>query len=347
VITSRRSERPPVREARRPLVLRRWVLACVAAETIGMTAASAAAWTSRDLDSTLLVWVVVVTGGLVEGVALGTLQAVALRPWLGAAARRGWIVVTVLVAGVGWGAASAPSAAAADPTSTAEPPLALMLLAAAGLGLVMGLLLGAAQTLVLRHTLPEARRWTWVSAAAWTLTMPVIFLGATRPDASWSLPALLLTGALTGALAGTTYGVSTALLLPGLEGGRPQDRLVLHLLASPLREVLPRSIVGLGVTGRRTGLVHRFPVQAARNHDRLVVLPGHHERKTWWRNLDDRPDVELLRGGMWCTARASVVRPGDHRWPAARAIYTAALPHVRVPDDALLVELDLRLTRRV
>lgn len=342
MITSRPSEHLPLSGTRRPLVLRHWVLACVAAETIGMTAASAAAWTSRDLDSTLLVWAVVVAGGLVEGVALGGLQAHALRPWLGARSRRAWFVVTVLVAGVGWGAASAPSAAAGDSATGTEPPLALILLAAAGLGLAMGALLGVAQSLVLRRELPRAWRWAWVSALAWTLTMPVIFLGATRPDASWSLPALLLTGALTGALAGATYGAATALLLPCLEGGRPTDRLVLHLLTSPLRPVLPGTVVALGVTGRRTGVVHRFPVQAATNHDRLVVLPGHHERKTWWRNLDDRPDVELLRDGVWCRAQARVVRPEDRGWLADRYVYAAGLPHVSVPSDAPLVEVDLR-----
>lgn len=339
---SPQSERISVPETCSPLVLRRWVLACVAAETIGMTAASAAAWTSRDLGSTVLVWAVVVAGGLVEGVALGVLQARALRPWLGERSRRSWVVVTVLVAGLGWGAASAPSAAAGDSATGTEPALWLMLVAAAGLGLGMGLLLGLAQSLVLRRELPRAWRWTWVSALAWTLTMPVIFLGATRPEASWPLPALLLTGVVTGALAGATYGVATAVLLPSLEGGRPVNQLVLHLLGSPLRHVLPPHVVGLAVTGRRTGAVHRFPVQASGNPERLVVVPGHHERKTWWRNLDERPQVELLRDGVWCTARARVVRPGDHSWLADRYVYAAEMPNVDVPRDAVLVEVDLR-----
>lgn len=342
---SPQSERVSVREPRNPLVLRRWVMACVTAETIGMTAAAAAAWTARDLDSTLLVWAFVVTGGLVEGVALGAFQAHALRPWLGERSRRAWLTVTVLVAGLGWGVASAPSATAGE--SRTEPALWLVLLAAAALGLVMGLLLGLAQALVLRRELPRAGRWTWVSALAWTLTMPVIFLGATLPEASWSLPAVLLTGAATGALAGATYGVATALLLPSLEGGRPVNQLVMHLLVSPLRHVLPPHVVGLGVTGRRSGAVHRFPVQASGNPDRLVVLPGHHERKTWWRNLEDRPEVELLRDGVWCTARARVVRPGDHSWLADRYVYAAEMPNVEVPHDAVLVELDLRPAHRV
>lgn len=344
MITSRQAT-PSATATLRPLALRHWVLACVAAETIGLTVASAAAWTSRDLDSTLLVWAVVVAGGVVEGIALGGLQAVALAPWLGARSRRAWFVVTVLVAGVGWGVASAPSAAG-DSAGGTEPRLTVILLAAAGLGLVMGALLGVAQALVLRRELPRAWRWTWVSALAWTLTMPVIFLGATRPQASWSLPALLLTGVVTGALAGATYGGSTALLLPSLEGGRPVNQLVLHLLGSSLGPVLPGNLVGLGVTGRRSGVVHRFPVQAAAGHDRLVVLPGRHERKTWWRNLDEQPEIELLRGGVWCTVRARVVRPEDRGWLADRYDYAAARPNVTVPKDSPLVEVDLRLLRR-
>jgi len=206
---------------------------------------------------------------------------------------------------------------------------------------VMGTLLGLAQALVLRRELPRAWRWTGTSALAWTMTMPVIFFGATRPDASWTLPALLVTGLVTGALAGLTYGAVTALLLPSLEGGRPQDRLVLHLLGSPLRRALPASIVGLAVTGRRSGAVYRFPVQASATHDRLVVLPGHPERKTWWRNLDDQPEVELLRGGEWCPARARIVRPGDPSWLATRYRYSATLPSVSVPADAPLVVVEL------
>lgn len=339
MITFPASAHAPV-TGRRPLVLRHWVLACILAETIGMTAAAAAAWSSRDIGTAVLVWGVVLMGGLVEGVALGALQAHALRPWLDGRGRHAWFLVTVLVAGLGWGIAAA--SAAGEPGTGTEPTLGVVLLAAAGLGLVMGLLLGAAQSLVLRRQVPRPWRWTWVSAVAWTLTMPVIFLGATRPDASWSLPALLLTGAVTGALAGAAYGGVSALLLPGLEGGRPFDRLVLHLLVSPLRVALPGHLVALGVTGRRSGRVRRFPVQASATPERLVVLPGHHERRTWWRNLDDEPEVELLRDGVWNVARARVLRPGDRGWLAARYIYAAAMPDVRVPSDAPLVEVDLR-----
>ena len=42
---------------------------------------------------------------------------------------------------------------------------------------------------------------------------------------------------------------------------------------------------GLAVRGRRTGRVVRFPVQYAVDGDDLVVVPGHADRKSWWRNL--------------------------------------------------------------
>ena len=62
----------------------RWVVACLVAETVGMTAAATAARVGQDLsegDGNAGRWLalaVVVAGGLVEGVALGVLQGRAL-----------------------------------------------------------------------------------------------------------------------------------------------------------------------------------------------------------------------------------------------------------------------------
>jgi MFS family permease len=163
-------------------VNRRWVTACAAAEAIGMAAAAGAARASES-TSPVTGLGLVVAGGLVEGSALGLLQANALHDLIGR--RRTWVLTTVLVAGLGWTAGSAPAAlSGADTDGT--PPLGLVLLGAAGLGLVMGALLGAAQATVLRRRVRHAWRWVTANACGWAVAMPVVFTGATTAGSDWS-----------------------------------------------------------------------------------------------------------------------------------------------------------------
>jgi hypothetical protein len=191
-------------------VIRQWVGACALAETIGMTAAALASRAAaerldgRPVGGLLLV----VLGGLVEGTALGVLQAAALPHSVGAALRRRWAWVTVVVAGLGWGAASAPSALDAGGSETA-PPWPLVVLGAAALGGLMGAVLGAAQAAAVRRTAPNPRRWVVASAVGWTCAMPVVFAGATSAGADWSWWAVALLGAGTGLVAGTVLGLAT------------------------------------------------------------------------------------------------------------------------------------------
>lgn len=235
-----------------PPSLTRWTLACTAAETLGMTAAATAATLAHDLASgpggtrLALAWLVVVLGGLVEGTALGVLQSGALRGWLTPARRRRWLLVTVLVAGLGWAAASVPGVRGED--GGAEPPLAWVLLGAAGLGITMGALLGAAQSSVLRGAVPHPWRWTGANVAAWAVAMPVIFLGATRPAADWSTPAVILTGVLTGLAGGATLGIVSGWFLPTLSGIPASGRPLLAVLRSPVRPV--HRAAGAGRTSR-------------------------------------------------------------------------------------------------
>lgn len=65
------------------------------------------------------------------------------------------------------------------------------------------------------------------------------------------------------------------------------------LLRSPLSGLLDRAVLLLSVPGRHTGRVYTLPVQYAVADGVVWVLPGHHERKTWWRNLETPAAVEL------------------------------------------------------
>ena len=184
-----------------------------------MTAAALAARTASPLTGGVvgssLALAIVVLGGLVEGAALGVVQAVLLGRVFPRLRRRRYVVATVLVAGLGWAAASAPGVLAGD-SGGAPPSLLVVLPGAAALGVVMGALLGAAQAWSLRGAASHPWRWVTASAVAWPPAMAVVFLGATAPDASWPLQAVLGIAMLTGAAAGTVLGVVTRAFLPSL-----------------------------------------------------------------------------------------------------------------------------------
>ncbi len=320
-----------------------WVLACTLAETVGMTAAAVASRVARDVtrDSPPAAGLaVVVAGGLVEGLALGLAQPTALRGALDRGRRRQWLVGTVVVAGLGWAAASAPSALMPQDSSSAGPPLVVVLPGAAALGVAMGAALGWVQARALRGRVPHPRRWVSTSALAWAPTMAVVFAGASTPSADWSTGQVAVTGALTGAAAGAVLGLVGGLLMPSLLGPSTPDRVVLALLGSRLRPVLGGSVVGLRLVGTVSGRTIELPVQRADLGGSLVVVPGHAERKRWWRNLRGHPDLSVLRDGVWLPARAHVLVPGDDGYPAARDAYTARWRRARLPADQPVVRLD-------
>lgn len=310
--------------------LRRWVLACIVAETIGMTAAATAARVGHDLvedgGARLLALGLVVAGGLVEGVALGVLQGRVLATrWPHLHLGR-FVALTVLVAGVGWAVASAPSALATDDGGSG-PALGLILLGALGIGLVMGPVLGAAQTVALHGVVGHPRRWVAANTVAWPAAMVVIFAGASTAGSAWETPVVAAYGALTGAFAGATLGLLTGPWLDSLDGQPLVNRAVLALVGRK-RLGLHRRLVGLRVRGRRTGRVLTFPVQYAVTGDDLVVVPGHADRKTWWRNLrSPGTQVEVLIAGRWVSASAELVTAGEHGYEEAVAAYRHRWQH--------------------
>lgn len=243
---------------------RAWVLACALAEAVGMTAAAGAARLADPLGVAAGL-AVLLAGGLVEGTALGWAQSHVLARVAPALARRRYLVATVLVAGVGWAAASARSAVGDGPDSS-QPPLTLMLPGAVGLGLVMGPALGAAQALALRGAVAHPWRWVVANTAAWPVAMAVIFLGATAPDASWPVWSVLVLGTVTGGVAGGLLGVVSGWFLPSLTGatgwtgtggaGAPRRAPPTGSQRTPIGEVRSR------LAGRRRRLTRPRPREA-------------------------------------------------------------------------------------
>lgn len=326
-----------------------WVFACVVAETIGMATAAGAARTASNLadhdapHAALLGFAVVLAAGLVEGTALGLSQSKVLSGWLAGGGRACWLLVTIVLAGVGWAAGSAPQSLNPAPVAAgSEPPLLLVIAGATVIGLVMGALLGAAQGTVLRGRVRHPWRWVSANALGWAVAMPVIFVGASTPSATWSTAGVIATGAVTGALAGAALGLVTGWFLPSLHGQSVASRVILGLLESPAHGVVGGGVIALEVTGARSGRLFRFPVMvAASSAGHLVVLPGHHEQKTWWRNLDAQPQLRILVGGTWCRGEAQMCGPQDPAWAAALATYQNRWPRVSISQDSPLVRIRL------
>jgi hypothetical protein len=328
---------------RRALPLSRWVALCAAAEAIGMTAAATAARTAQAVAgedasrrAVLVGLAIVVLGGVVEGIAVGGLQAWGLtRLWPRLSARR-WLLVTTTVAGLGWAAASAPAALSGGGDGS-SPPVLLVLAGALALGAAMGAVLGTAQATVLRGVVRHPRRWIAGSCAAWAPTMAVIFLGAGLPRTDTPALAVAALGTLTGLLAGAVLGLVSGVFLPALDGLPVRDRVVRATLASSAHPALDRSLVVLRVRGVRTGQHLEFPVQYAATPDGVVVLPGRAEAKTWWRNLRRPAPVDVLVGGEWHTGVGVVLQSGDPGYTAARSCYRSRWPRAGVPIGAPIV----------
>ncbi len=180
-----------------------------------MTAAAAAArtgsWLTEDRQvSPVWALLVIIVGGVVEGAALGLLQASVLRPAIGPGPARRWALVTVVVAGLGWAGASAPSVLGSGDDAASAPSVLLVLTGAALLGASMGALLGLAQSWATRGARARPSHWVRSSTAGWAAAMPVIFLGATTAGADWPHAAVVLLGLGTGVLAGAVLGAVTA-----------------------------------------------------------------------------------------------------------------------------------------
>jgi hypothetical protein len=328
-----------------PLSLIRWTALCAIAEAIGMTAAATAAKTSQALigqpvnnGEVLLALSIAVGGGLVEGVALGGLQAAGMGRLLPGLNRPQWVLVTTAVAGVGWAGASAVAGGSGQDDGAA-PALLFILCAAIVLGAVMGALLGAVQASVLRGQVRHPWRWVGANMAAWAPAMAVIFFGAGVPGADWPALTVVPLAAITGLAAGAALGLVSGWFLPTLDGQSAHNLVVLDLLESRAHRLLDGSLVALRIRGVVSGATFELPVQYAAGDNTVVVAPGRPETKLWWRNLARPASVEVLVDGLWQPGYGVLLLPGEPGHGAAMEIYLKRWPRVRAAADSPLVEV--------
>lgn len=313
-----------------------------------MTAAAGAARTSMTLigePSTLgegaAAVGLAVAGGTIEGLAIGLATYVGLGANGSGLTSRRWIGVTALVAMLAWATGSAPASFSGSGGADEGPPWLLVIVGASVLGLITGAVLGIVQARMLRGHVAHHRRWVLASCLGWAPAMVIIFIGATVPDSSWSTPLVVFTGTVTGLLAGATFGAVSGAVVPSLDGPSLPNRAVLAVLSSRVHALLSGTVVALRITGRRTGRLVQFPVQYAIDDVGLVIFPGHPESKQWWRNLREGARVEVVLRGETRSGAGELITPGDAGYIGAREAYTHRFPRVALPQDCVLVRIDL------
>lgn len=191
----------------------RWISACGAGEAAGIAVvATVYAALDRGLISGAVPWIL--AAGAWEGLCLGAFQATQLRR-MGISSER-WIGFTVLGALLGYGL-SLLGGAGSQGEADAEPAISLILILGAGMGVVMGALMGALQSFAGRNVL-NIGRWTLANTGGWAVAMVVIMFAASSVQSGWPLGAIAVVGAVSGGIAGLALGAVTSLALPAAVG---------------------------------------------------------------------------------------------------------------------------------
>lgn len=198
-----------------------WIVACAIAELLGI-ALGGAWWFAMDqIDpepSTLAAqWLALLLksgSGLVEGTALGGLQALVLRHIYPALPVARWMLLTIALAVAGWAAGSAiPIFGTFDGTGDAsfDPSIGEMAVFSGLLGAGLGAAFGAVQMRALRTAAQNSIWWVAVNAAGWALALPIIYFAASTGAPQQAVATVAAKGVAAGLVAGLVLGATTGL----------------------------------------------------------------------------------------------------------------------------------------
>jgi uncharacterized protein YacL len=198
-----------------------WVLANGIAECVGLGLTFGAGVVifivfgePRHTWEALAFGLLMVITGVIEGSIVGIFQWRVIRKLLPIINWKSWLVATLIGALTAWLLGSIPSTLASmQPDQQAEmvePQLAVMLLLAAAMGAVLGLVLAFPQSHVLRKYTSNAWIWLPANSLAWLAGLPIIFAAVDLVFKQNStvfavllfFSALALTGAVVGAIHG-------------------------------------------------------------------------------------------------------------------------------------------------
>ncbi len=98
--------------------------------------------------------------------------------------------------------------------------------------------------------------------------------------------------------------------------------LVIFILRSPFHAWFSETVLLITVFGRKTGRPYTLPVNYAQSGNNLWVIPGMIEQKTWWRNVRDGAEVNIILRGKQQKAFAEVVSGQKDCQAVAEALTT-------------------------
>ena len=202
----------------------RWTLANALSEMVGLGLTfliTGLVFSRLDglgtMTSILLSFAFAVASGAIEATFVGLAQWWAMHPWFPSIERFAWLRGTMVGALIAYVLGYLPSTimsmgeATASSAPMAEPPQWIVLLLAAGMGAIGGVVLSFAQWLVMRGKVKRAGLWIPANMLAWTFGMPVIFWGidlAFKMSAVWqSILLMAATLFIAGAVVGGIHGL--------------------------------------------------------------------------------------------------------------------------------------------
>ena len=124
------------------------------------------------------------------------------------------------------------------------------------------------------------------------------------------------------------------------------NRLMVWLLRSPLHGLVSASVLALQIVGLRTGRVYNIPVN-------YVKIDGYGERRylitsqrdrTWWRNLRERVEIQILLRGQHLKAHAQAVEATESVMQGLTAYFEANPKAARYFDLAVNKDGQVPLT---
>lgn len=202
--------------------IQKWILNCSLGEFLGIFCAAALAVIGNhfigepnDMTAKILLFLIALASGMCEGTLLAYFQYRVLRHILPNLKFKQWWQYTIIPAVIGWALGILPSLTINNndlepPHDFAPPPLILIILGAAAMGLFLGGFFGWIQSLALKQHIAEVRSWILWNVVGWSLGMVWIFLAATIPDENTPTWLILTGGLIGGALAGLSVGVATS-----------------------------------------------------------------------------------------------------------------------------------------
>ena len=204
-----------------------WILANALGETVGLggTFVIGGLLLANEQQTMSVVpaaALAVLAGTFIEGITVGTAQWLVLHRPINSIRWRVWVLATAIGAFIAWTLGMIPSTfmvAGADSGGAAPVQMSNLVIytLAAGMGFVLGPILGLPQWLVLRHHLPKAGWWVLANALAWMVGMVIVFVGTNFIPPEGISPTvafvLLLFLFVAGAAVGAIHGLVLVWLL--------------------------------------------------------------------------------------------------------------------------------------